>query len=478
MARVNDKKLVSFSVVQETMTPEEIENVQFSRVHFRIYSADRVNAHNYTCSLKTLKKYADTIAGKPILAWYNKFANGGNGDFAGHEDNVFAKEYPVGFFPNEVKVTYEKDEDGTIYLCADGYIWNLYYHEIIEVFENYGGIKGVSCEMLVIESEMIEDTDIENILQYSFTGITLIGEYDAAGCPIKPAVDGCCGVLVTNSVNTEYEAAYAKAKKEFEKILYTSKKVGSEKPDSFFDSENKEVKMEGETTKNASTTDVVDNATQEVTTGVNVYQDTHTYDDDGHYVGSTYESHSVQKTEVKQVDDDSVEDNAKTEENGTVVDNAGCTEKNAENAAEVTNDCKVENSVSIEDYEKLKTKNASLVKDLGTLKQAYDALMVKCNSLEEYKRNKENEMKKNAVELALNSVAHILSPEQISEWRKEAETCAAENVDAFANKLKAFAFDVQEKNGVVQADSIRNSLPKEVVSEPADLWERIDKKYN
>lgn len=236
--------------------------------------------------------------------------------------------------------------------------------------------------------------------------------------------------------------------------------------------------MEGETTKNASTTDVVDNATQEVTTGVNVYQDTHTYDDDGHYVGSTYESHSVQKTEVKQVDDDSVEDNAKTEENGTVVDNAGCTEKNAENAAEVTNDCKVENSVSIEDYEKLKTKNASLVKDLGTLKQAYDALMVKCNSLEEYKRNKENEMKKNAVELALNSVAHILSPEQISEWRKEAETCAAENVDAFANKLKAFAFDVQEKNGVVQADSIRNSLPKEVVSEPADLWERIDKKYN
>lgn len=476
---MNDKKLVSFSVAQETMTPEEIENVQFSRVHFRIYSADRVNAHNYTCSLKTLKKYADTIAGKPILAWYNKFANGGSGDFAGHEDNIFAKEYPVGFFPNDVKVTYEKDDDGTIYLCADGYIWNLYYHEIIEVFENYDGIKGVSCEMLVIESEMIEDTDIENILQYSFTGVTLIGEYDAAGCPIKPAVDGCCGVLVTNSVNTEYEAEYAKAKKEFERILYTSKEVESEKSDSFFDSENKEVKMEAEMTKNTSTTDVVDNATQEVTTRVAVSQDTYTYDDDGHYVGSTYETHSVSTTEVKKVPDEELADNAKSVENESAVDNSSCEKNTTENNEKGTeNACKVNNAVSVEEYEKLKTKCSSLIKDLGDLKHAYDDLMVKCNSLEEYKRNKENELKKNAIELALNSVSHILSPEQISEWRKEAETYAAENVDAFANKLKAFAFDVQEKNGVVQADSIRNSLPKEVVSEPTDLWERIDKKYN
>lgn len=477
MDRMDDRKLISFSVAQETLTPEEIENVQFSRVHFRIYNADRVNDHNYTCSLKTLKKYAHTIAGKPILAWYNKFANRGSGDFAGHEDSVFAKEYPVGFFPNDVNVTYEKDENGTIFLCADGYIWNLYYHEIVEVFENYGGIKGVSCEMLVIDSEMIEDTDIENILQYSFTGVTLIGEYDAMGCPIKPAVDGCQGILVTNSAKAEYESAYVKAKTEFERILYASKKTESDKSGSFFVAENKEVKMEAETTKNASTTDIVDNATQEVTTGVNVYQDTYTYDDNGRYVGSTYESHSVQKTEVKEVDEDAVKDDVKTEENESV-DNTGCVEKNAETVDETENACKVKNSVSIEEYENVKTKNASLIKDLGALKQAYDALMIKCNSLEEYKRNKESEMKKNAIELVLNSVSHILSPEQISEWRKESEKCAVENVDAFANKLKAFAFDVQEKNGVVQVDSIRNSLPKEVVSEPADFWERIEKKYN
>ena len=276
---MGDEKLVTFSVSDENvMTPEDIENAQFTKVHFRIYSADRVNDHNYTCSLKVLKKYAKTIAGKPILVWYNKHANGGKGDFAGHEDSVYAKEYPVGFFPNDVKITYEKDEDGTIFLCADGYIWTLYYSEIVKVFEDYGGIKGVSSEMLVIDSEMIEDTNIENILQYSFAALTLIGEHDALGTPIKPAVDGCQGVLVTNaSTNAEYE----KAKVEFEKILYNSVKQESVETDSFFNTKNKEEIMDAEITKNSTSPDVIENATQEVTTRVGVSTDTYSYDDAG-----------------------------------------------------------------------------------------------------------------------------------------------------------------------------------------------------
>ena len=57
---MSDEKFVCFSISNEenAMTPEDIENAQFTKVHFRIYSADRVNDHNYTCSLKVLKKYA------------------------------------------------------------------------------------------------------------------------------------------------------------------------------------------------------------------------------------------------------------------------------------------------------------------------------------------------------------------------------------------------------------------------------------
>ena len=85
---------------------------------------------------------------------------------------------------------------------------------------------------------------------------------------------------------------------------------------------------------------------------------------------------------------------------------------------------------------------------------------------------------KNTIEVALNSVSHILSTDQIDEWRKESEKCSTETVDEFTNKLKAFAFDIQEKNGVIQTDSIRNSIPREIEIEPTDFWERMEKKYN
>lgn len=477
--RLDKDKIISFSISNDenTMTPEEIENAQFTKVHFRIYSADKVNDHNYTCSLKILKKYAKTIAGKPILVWYNKHANGGKGDFAGHEDSLWAKEYPVGFFPNDVKITYEKDENGTIFLCADGYIWTLYYSEIVKVFEDYGGIKGVSSEMLVIDSEIIEDTDIENILQYSFAALTLIGEHDALGNPIKPAVDGCQGILVTNaSTNAEYE----KAKSEFEKILYHSVNQESVETDSFFNSEIKEENMETEITKNTTSPDVLENATQEVTTRVSVSTDTYSYDNDGHYVGSTYENHSVSKTEIKDVPEEAIKSDDVVVENSEVVENSTSENTEANNAVqEVENTCKVENSstVNIEEFNALKLKCSALETELANKNAEYNKLMQKCSALEAYKTNKEKENMKNAIEVALNSVSHILNSAQIDAWRKESEKFSVENVDEFTNKLKAFAFDIQEKNGVLQTDSIRNRIPKEIDNDSMDFWDRMEKKY-
>lgn len=462
-------KMVTFAVhdTQLTMTPDEIENSQFTKVHFRIYSADKVNDHNYICSLNVLKEYANTIAGKPILAWYNRYANNGNGDFAGHEDNMYAKQYPVGFFPNDVEITYEKDNDGTIFLCADGYIWTVYYSEIVKVFEDYGGVKDVSCEMLVIDSEIIEGTDIENILQYSFTGLTLIGEHDALGTPIKPAVDGCQGKLVTNTaINAEYE----KAKIEFEKILYNSVKQEPVETDSYFNTKNKEEKMEEKIIKDSTSPEVIENATQEVTNKVKVSTEVYSYDDKGHFIGTTCEQHSKETTEIKEVPENEVV------EPDTNVINEDNTINNS--VTEVENVCKTKDStVDVEEFEALKSRCSALEQELATKNAEYDTLMQKCLSLEEYKNNKEKENMKNEIEVALNSVSHILNSAQIDEWRKESEKCSVDNADEFTNKLKAFAFDIQEKNGVVNADPIRNSIPLESEKEPADFWERMEKKY-
>lgn len=524
-------KIVSFAVGDDNaMTPEEIEASQFQKVHFRIYSADRVNAHGYTCSLKILKKYAKTICGKPILAYYNKYANAGNGDCAGHEDSSFAREYPIGFFPENADITYEKDDNGTIFLCADGYIWEVYYHHITELFNQNGGKKGVSSEMLIFDSEVIEETNVENILQYSFAGLTVLGDTDAMGQNIAPAVEGCQGVLVTNSsMNSQYQ----KAKEEFEKILYHSTNQGSANAGSFFNTKNqKEEAMGKEQAKNSSPSEVVENAEQVITTETKVSQDTHTYGDHGEYLGSTHESHKFEKTEIVDVPEDTAvtATNATSEEetdpekveNATdpevsenacdPQDNACDTAKNAEaseqdqtdekqdNACKETNanseeePVKEENATSGEEEEKqnneCKTENADptdencrqnnsvALETYNTLKNSYDALLMKYQKLEEYKNNRESQDMKNAVELALNSVSHILDADQIDTWRKESVNYSYAQFDDFSNKLKAFAFDAQEKKGISQPEPLRNSIPKvDVEDKSMDLWDRLSKKY-
>lgn len=555
-------KLVSFAVGDDNaMTPEEIEASQFQKVHFRIYSADRVNAHGYTCSLKVLKKYAKTICGKPILAYYNKYAKAGNGDCAGHEDSSFAREYPIGFFPENTDITYEKDDNGTIFLCADGYIWEVYYHHITELFNQNGGKKGVSSEMLILDSEVIEETNVENILQYSFAGLTVLGDTDAMGQNIVPAVEGCQGVLVTNSsMNSQYQ----KAKEEFEKILYHSSNQESVSAGSFFNTKNqKEEAMGKEQAKNSSPSEVVENAEQVITTETKVSQDTHTYGDHGEYLGSTHESHKFEKTEIVDVTEDTTitATNAASEEekdpekveNATdpevsenacdpkenacnpqdnacdTQDNACDTMKNAdtseqeatddkqdnackktnanpeeepvkeENASSETDDpdketsCKTKNAETNPDEEQkacktknadsadenCRTKNSVTIEAYNSLKNSYDALLIKCQKLEEYKNNRESQDMKNAVELALNNVSHILDADQIDTWRNEATKYSYAQFNDFSNKLKAFAFDVQEKKGVTQPESLRNSIPKtDIVDDDSmDLWDRLSKKY-
>lgn len=481
-------KIITFAVPDfKEMTPEQIEDCQFQKVHFRIYST-AVNAHGYIMSLKVLKKYANTIQGKPILTYYMPYAYGGDGDFGGHENSTFAQETPVGFFPNDCKITYEKESDGTVFMCADGYIWTAYYDYVVDVFKNNENVKGVSSEILIVDSEIDEETNIENILQYSFAGLTLLGSHDAMGTPIKPAVDGCKGTLVTFSA-TNYE----KAKNEFEKKLYNSVKEESSNEGSIFIQKIKEDAMAEKIEKNAAPSEVVENAEKIVTTEVEISTDTVTYDDDNRYVGETREEHKVSTTDVVEVPEEEVKppvetnatesdgnDEPQVEENATeeIVGNTTVVEENAsQETTPEENACKSNNEISADEYNALKLKCSSLEKELNEKNEAYSQLEIQCNALAEYKKNKETEIMKNTIDCELSKVSKILNADQINEWREKSLQCSIDNVDGFVNELKAFAFDVQEKNGVAAADTMRCSIPTETVKEPTDMWERIAQTY-
>ena len=521
-------KLISFAVNDAVMTPEEIEQKQFQKIHFRIYS-NQLNEHGYLCSLKVLKKYAYTIQGKPILAYYKKYGNHGNGDFGGHEHSMFAQEIAVGFFPNDCIVTYEKGEDGTVYLCADGYIWTEYYQHIVDVFNDFDGVKGVSSEIYMIKTEVDEETGIENILQYSFTGLTLLGDYDAMETPIHPAVPGCQGKLVEFSV---LEEKYKEAKCDFEKILYCSngKNQESDQTGSFFNEEIKEAEMDENKVKNAAS-EVVENAEKVVTTKVKTEVNTVKYDDNYRYVGEENEEHKKVVTEVVQVPEETLatdknnkdivknatsatsEEKAETfsenKEEKNISDTESKDEKvengNVDKSTEETksddideNDCKADNTcvenvckeenadddsadetVNIEEFNALKEKCESLENSLSAKTVECEKLQAKCNSLEEYKNNKETEIMRNTINRALNEVSNVLNAVQMDDWKARSKECAIDDTDKFINELKAFAFDVQEKNGTTKPDLLRNSIVTNDVTnlEEMDMWDRIERKY-
>ena len=117
------------------------------------------------------------------------------------------------------------------------------------------------------------------------------------------------------------------------------------------------------------------------------------------------------------------------------------------------------------------------INEYNSLKKEYDAIILKCQKLEEYKNNRESEDMRNAVEVALNSVSHILNADQIDDWRKESQKYSVSQLDDFRNRLKAFAFDIQGQNGIPHEESIRNSIPKDSEANYEDVWDRISKNY-
>ena len=52
---MSDKKLLKFAVEMKE-DPVKVEKSQFTKLHLRIYSADKINDHNFIMSMDVLKK--------------------------------------------------------------------------------------------------------------------------------------------------------------------------------------------------------------------------------------------------------------------------------------------------------------------------------------------------------------------------------------------------------------------------------------
>jgi|GEM_PF-4993741 len=456
---MSNRNIISFSV-DDVESLEEINESQFAKCRLRAFS-DGITTHEYRFALDVLKSGGYTILGKPILWAYSPWYD----DASGHEST----EVPCGFVPKDIDdadITYEYDDElDKTFMYVNCYIWKVYAEKLIEILGRTNGIKDVSVEIWIIKK--IEPPDkYTEVTEFSFTGITILGE------DIPPACPGANIEVVKFSAEE-----FSKAKENFEKKLYNSK--DQEQQCSFFytqKTEKEENTLVNEESKNSVTEEnpeVLENAKAVVRTSVNISQDTDLYDDDGGYMGNSYESHSKSTTAVEEVSDTpEVVDNSDTEksdEKEMINNSKEDLDDSSDSSDEVESvECSVE-----DEHEALKANFSKLEKEHLTLKENYSALELKCSVLEEYKKNKEDDVKMQVIECALNDVANVLSPEEISTWRNKSLNC--ENVDHFKNELKAFAYDIQKNKGIEVKETLRNSIPNVIDNEPENIWDRLEK---
>ena len=453
-----DKKLISFSIdeIETVKTLEEINDSQFTKIRLRAFS-DGVTRHGYGFSLDIIRESAFTILGKPILFKYDMWTD----DASSHEP----EEIQCGFVPKDEKdadIQFEYDKDlGKTFLTVDAYLWNVYQEDLIRILQRDDGYKNVSVEMWLIEYDEStkEEKGYITVNQFVYNGITILGS----------SVTEACEGADMHVVKFSYDD-YQKAQLQFEARLNNSINQESDE-DSFLiqkNSKNKEETMAKEVTNAATETpEVLENGTKYTTTSVSVSEYTDTYDDNGNFVEGTNEYQSKSETKVEHVDEtakglnnDLISENVKSEKEDSIQCSTAVPENNSYETVE-------------EKCSALEVKCSALEAELTTLKNNYSALELKCTSLEQYKTNKENEEKTVAIECALNDVADILSAKEIEQWREKSLKCS--NVDGFKNELKAFAFDVQKKNGVKPVETLRNSIPVLQEDESTNVWDRLEK---
>lgn len=144
-----------------------------------------INRNNSKISETTMAKALPSFMNKPILAEIK------DGDFGSHameyvednDGNFFVRyiERAVGIVPESCNahLEYDKTKD-KMYTIVDGYIFNYYGNETAEILKKKNGTK-VSVEIEVNEFEWSQDDNCLEILDFTFSGVTLLGEDIAEG---------------------------------------------------------------------------------------------------------------------------------------------------------------------------------------------------------------------------------------------------------------------------------------------------------
>lgn len=167
----------------------EIDSVELAPVTIKACHDD-INKNRSNIDIEVIKEAADSFKNRPILAEIIE-KDDGDFDFGVHafqkdeDGNVIFTERPVGIIPESCNPRVEYDEDKKKnYLYVDGYIYESYGNQTMEILDRRGGNVDVSIEIGITKFSYDRKKKILDIQEFVFLGVTLLGE------DVRPAMEG------------------------------------------------------------------------------------------------------------------------------------------------------------------------------------------------------------------------------------------------------------------------------------------------
>ena len=460
--------LKNFSINNVQMYKAQNEDLDFSIVEIWAL-AEGNNSHKNPISKEVLERDANTFKGKFIIGKYDKLKK----DSTTHVTDQAIWGY---IDPNEPIEFKTKIVDGVKkeFVVVKGVLSKIYANDVVEMFRQNNN-RTVSCEFScnlqyeedeygrpIDEYGNIID-DVNPILGYSIHGITVLGlEYNPSirGTEIKVK-------QFVESNNSDIELKEV-AKKRFEQISNRKndmKEDGMESDNKIFsESEDKEKDVVMEQSEEKSEEEEKEMAKVEETEKDVVSEDkTMSEDEDTKDESEDKEKETSEDSEIEEEDKDEDKEEEKKFSLDAYIDTSAILamlENETEERRNLVNQVVKEFSA-----EEILKKIIEMSKENELLK-----------SEKEFNDNEKKEKKFSAI---MASVKEDLDEKTFSELSNEGKELTLDQLGAFENKVKAFAYEAtkNKKDNIVKQDNIMMFGGQDSIEQDSmDVFERISKK--
>lgn len=457
-----------FSIDDVQLYREQEEDLDFSIVEIWALS-EGSNSHNNPVNKSVLRKYSDTFKGKFIVAKFDKFKQ----DVTTH----VADEIVIGYVDPNAEIEFKsKEVDGINkeFVVVKGLLSKIYAHDVVEMFRTHNE-RSVSCEfscnLQYEENEFGEAIDefgvvlnVPNpILSYSIHGITILGV----------------------SYNPSVKGAEIKVKQFMEKYNKpTLKELAQQRIE--------QINIKEFSQEDSLNINNIDNERKEFMEDKNLnLSESENKEEDI----IMQEPNEVEKDE-KEMSEDSKAENK--EDKAEEEKEMGCGEKEMSEDSEIEEEDKDEDKeeekkFSLDAYVDQSAMLAMLENETEENKELANSILKDFSAddivkkfMEFAKENSElkaemakvnNEKREKKFSAIMASVKEDLEEKEFSELFKEGQELALEQLNAFENKVKAFAYEATKKNNTnKQEDEImRFGASEEHNVDSADVFERLSK---